>query len=781
MVDYKKNINDYAKQIKSMPNLIAGIRERATMYIGYIGNKGMMQLFKEVLNNAMDEVQKFDSPANTIWVEYIEKDRMVTVADNGRGIPFDLMYKVFTVGHTSSNFEKKKGEFVSGYNGIGVKAVTALSRIFTATSSLCKEYSPSGKPESRQLVFHEGIEESKVPKSIPNKENFQGTVIQFSPDPKVMGEVTTTCEDILEFVKLVLPLMNIGTTISFYGEKINGKIIELELVNKNGVVSFLDNLKFKRLIPYIYINKKTESIACEVAFTWDSDGLDMNEEVISFANMNHTISNNSSHVIGFLDGVSTYFRNYMNKIVLANNSKLSCVTNDIKSGLKAVVSIMILEPQFTGQSKEILANAEVIPFMKDAIMEGLDNWCKNNANDLQRLTKFFKDVANLRLKTDTTKIQMLKSNISVFNDLPSKYEKPSGKTNLEFILVEGDSAMSPCRVARDHTKQGLLPLRGKVKNAMTCSKEEFFKNEECKAIYTILDCGEGRRCDVNKCKFEKIIFLGDGDYDGLHIRNLLLKMFLVYYRPLVEAGRVYAAVPPLYSIPLKNGDRQYFTNKSDFVQYVYKTFSKSNIVKGSNGKKLSDEKVIDLLTDNINYVSDMDVLSKNHAIDPNLLEFIYSRILLDEKLNRIQKEAKKIYPYLDVKQDNGKMVLDGLVNNGVETVIFHESMLRDCKDSIAHYVINSDPNGYYLNDRKVSLFELMQEFNEYIPPRLTRYKGLGEMLASELAISTLHPDFNRTLIRYTTNDIEKEIQQIRETDSNMKSLLENVDIAGFDL
>jgi DNA gyrase/topoisomerase IV subunit B len=316
---------------------------------------------------------------------------------------------------------------------------------------------------------------------------------------------------------------------------------------------------------------------------------------------------------------------------------------------------------------------------------------------------------------------------------------------------------------------------------MTCSKEEFFKNEECKAIYTILDCGEGRRCDVNKCKFEKIIFLGDGDYDGLHIRNLLLKMFLVYYRPLVEAGRVYAAVPPLYSIPLKNGDRQYFTDKSDFVQYVYKTFSKSNVVKDSSGKKISDEKVVDLLTNNINYVSDMDVLSKNHAIDPNLLEFIYSRILLEEKLNRIQKEAKKIYPYLDIKQDNGKMVLDGLVNNGVETVIFHESMLKDCKDSIAHYVMNSDPNGYYLNDKKVSLFELMQEFNGYIPPRLTRYKGLGEMLASELAISTLHPDFNRTLIRYTTNDIEKEIQQIRETDSNMKSLLENVDIAGFDL
>ena len=723
MIDYKQSINEYSKKIKTFESNLAHIRTKPGMWIGYQDSRGFINMVREILQNGFDEIEKELSPANRLWVEYYEKDKMITITDNGRGIPFQDMYRIFGVGRTSSNYDKQKGEFSAGTNGFGSSITCALSKQFTVISYLCKEYSSIGKAEARIIEFHKGIPDYKESKIFPNKENFQGTRVEFIPDEEIIKNINTTCEDILNLINILLPLSKIGSKVDFHGEKINGKIIDLSLSNDLGISSFLYNKKFKPICSPIHIEKISDDMAIEVYFTWNLDGLDENESIISFANMCPTISANSTHVEAFLDTVTTYFRNYMNKIVLANNSKMSCISNDIKSGLKAVVTSKMLNAVFTGQAKEVLGSPEIKPFMKDAIIEGLDNWCKNNANDLQKLTKFFRDVASLRLKTDTTKIQMLKSNVSVFNDLPSKYEKPSGRTNLEFILVEGDSAMSPCRVARDHTKQGLLPLRGKVKNAMTCSKEEFFKNEECKAIYTILDCGEGRRCDVNKCKFEKIIFLGDGDYDGLHIRNLLLKMFLVYYRPLVEAGRVYAAVPPLYSIPLKNGDRQYFTDKSDFVQYVYKTFSKSNVVKDSSGKKISDEKVVDLLTNNINYVSDMDVLSKNHAIDPNLLEFIYSRMLLEEKLNRIQKEAKKIYPYLDIKQDNGKMVLDGLVNNGVETVIFHESMLKDCKDSIAHYVMNSDPNGYYLNDKKVSLFELMQEFNGYIPPRLTRYKG----------------------------------------------------------
>ena len=376
---------------------------------------------------------------------------------------------------------------------------------------------------------------------------------------------------------------------------------------------------------------------------------------------------------------------------------------------------------------------------------------------------------------------MQKSSISVFTGLPAKYDKPSGKDHLELIIVEGDSALGPCESARDHKRQGLFPVRGKVKNAMTCSKADFFKNEECKAIYTILACGAGRQCDPNKCPFEKIIFVSDGDIDGLHIRTLLLKMFLMYYRPLVEAGKVYTAITPLYSIKMKNNDRKFFIDDKDFVSYVFKTFSKENELRTSDNKPMKNDAVIKLLADNISYYELMGSLSKsNQAINPNVLEFIYSRLIKNIPIKTISKEVHKVYPYLDVKEYNGIVVGDGLVNDLVETAVFHEKMMDDCNTLILPFLENTDPNGYILNGQKVSLYQLMSAFHKYQPKSLTRYKGLGEMNPSELAISTIHPDYNRTLIRYTTEDIERDINEIRRIDSNMKELLEDIDTS-YDL
>ena len=361
--------------------------------------------------------------------------------------------------------------------------------------------------------------------------------------------------------------------------------------------------------------------------------------------------------------------------------------------------------------------------MRDAMKAGLEEWCRANGPHLEKLCKYFKDVGNLRVKTDTVKIQLQKNQVSVFSGLPSKYDKPTGKDHLELLIVEGDSALGPCLIARDYLRQGVMSVRGKVKNALTSSKKDFFNNEECKGIYTILACGEGRRCEPEKCPFEKIIFLSDADMDGLHIRTLLLKMFLTYYKPLVEAGRVYAAVPPLYSIPLKNDERQYFIDDEDFVRYIFKTFSKSNEVRDSNGKKISNDNIVHLLSANVDYYRTMNKLADNHAMDPNLLEFIYSRIIKEESVSRIAKESKKIYPYFSIEEDNGVIVGDGLINYNVETAIFHQNMLKDCEELIKPYLMNSDPNGYILNDKHVSLYQLMMEFNKYTPKNLTRYKG----------------------------------------------------------
>lgn len=776
MTDFKKNIQEYSKSIKTIKEFAKAVQQAPGMYIGSIGNKGFINCCRELLQNATDELQKIDSPCTEVWVEFYEDNHQFVVTDNGRGIPFKDMHRIYAEEHTSSNYVKTAGNYSSGRHGVGAKVTNALSEDFIVLSRICKQYSSTGKPMGLSMKFHEGIAENKSGTPYPNKENFQGTKVSFTPLERIMGKITVTCEEALGLIDIILPLLKIGAIINFKGVKKDGKEINIRRVNEYGIDTYLMNSQFKPVMNPIHLSNDNGTMRADISFTYDANGLDEQDTVYSFANMCPTISAGSTHAQAFVDALSNYFRNYMNKIYLGNKSKITTINSDIRAGLKAVVSVMHLEPIFAGQAKELLSNEDIKPFIKDLVDRGLDEWSRSNANDLQRLCKYFKDVGNLRMKTNSEKIQLTKTAVSVFTGLPSKYQKPSGKKNLELILVEGDSAMSPCREACDPTKQGIMPLRGKVSNAMTRSKKEFFNNEECKAIYTLLDCGEGRRCDVSKCKFDKIIFLGDADVDGLHIRTLLLKMFLVYYRPLVEAGRVYAAVPPLFAIKGSNGEaKEFFTDRSDFIRYVYTKFAKHNVIKSSTGTVLPTSKVVQLLNDNIDYLFNMNVLSQNYAIEPNLLEFLYSLILNQLPIASIKKELKKQYKYLQVREENHILVVDGLANDKVQTAVFNQNMLNDCNERIARFIMRSDPNGYILNDVKVSLYRLMEEFNRYTPKGLQRFKGLGEMDAPELGISALHPEFNRTLIRYTTNDIIKEIEEIRRIDSDKSELLKDIE------
>lgn len=782
-MNYKNIIQNYGNEIKTIKDMMAHIRKRPTMYIGYVGNPGYINMIREVFQNACDEVEKNESPADRVYIKYEEKTNRCTVGDNGRGIPFNDMFRIFATMNTSSNYNKKGGEFSSGVNGVGSKVTNALSDEFTVVSQICKEYSPTGKAEGHIIEFHQGkcTDPKHIGKPYKNISNYQGTIVTFTPDETIMGKITVTCEDVLALVSQILPLMKIGAIVDFEGIRLDGTRFTHHMVNTDGILTFLKETKFKPLIDPIMITAGNDKVSANIAITWDANGLDENEYIRSFANMCPTINNGSTHVEAFVDALSNYFRVYMNKIVLNNNSKLKTINQDIRAGLKAVVSVMVLEPQFSGQAKEILGNVEVKPFIKELINDALSKWGKEHSTELQKLCKFFKDVGTLRMKAAGDKITLLKSTVSTLTGLPAKYQKPTGKKNLELILVEGDSAMAPCRTGCDPARQGLFPLRGKVKNAMTSTRKDFFSNEECKAIYTILGCGEGRKCDPSKCKFDKIIFLGDADPDGLHIRTLLLKMFIIYYRPLVEAGRVYAAEPPLYSIVLKNKERQYFIDKADYVQYVYKRFAKYNTVKTSKGKKMSDSQIIDLLCTNINYLVDMNILAQNYAIEPNLLELIYSMIVHKASYAAIRRAVSKAYRYVTVEVRNGIMVVSGLVKDNVQTAVFNNNMIKDCNERILSYIINTDEDGYILNDNHVSLYELMEAFDKFTPPNLTRYKGLGEMNPNELAVSTLHPDYNRTLIRYTTSDIERDIEEMRKVDANFNALLQGVDIAGFDI
>lgn len=735
MQDFKKNVAAYGKEIKTLSSFTEAVRKTPGQYIGYVGNKGFINMIREVLQNSMDELEKDKSPCTEIWTEYNEQDHTFICKDNGRGIPFNNMERIFTSEHTSSNFEKTGGEFSSGRHGVGAKVTNALSSEFFVDSYLCKELSPDGKAYHRRIEFYDGAPWKKGEISLPNKENWQGSKVEFRPCYEIMGKITVTCEDVMGLIDLLLPLMKIGAIINFKGTTLTGKSIKRRIVNEDGIYTFLFSQTTKPVAAPIRIfgMNKEMTMKADIAFTWAADELDNPEVVLSFGNMCPTISE-SIHVTAFLDAVANYFRVYMNKIFLGKNPKYTIQNSDVKSGLKAVVSAFHILPMFSGQAKEILSNADLGPFIKDLVRSGLDDWMKKNPADVQKVCNFIKNVALLRLRTSKEKIKLQAKSTSVFTGLPSKYIKPSGKKDLELFLVEGDSALGSCTTARDTNKQGIFPLRGKVANAMTTSKKKFFENEECKAIYTILDCGEGRTCDPDKCKFDKIIFMADADMDGLHIRTLLLKMFLVYYRPLVEAGKVYSAVPPLYGIAKKNKamrtikdyteNMQYFTTSVDFVKYVYKVFMKQNSVAHTDGKPFKQNELIDLLYKNYGYVDDLESLCKDYACNPHVMEYVYTMITHGVDFNKIKKAVKKKYPYLNTEMKNGILVVQGLAEEQIHTLIFNPNMLEDCAKRIGTY-INKDTTllNFKLNGSQVDLYQLMKALKKSEPPNLVHFKG----------------------------------------------------------
>lgn len=761
--EMKQNIMDYANQIQTIHDFMEAVRKTIGQYLGYTGNRGFMNMFREIFQNSVDERQKDSSPCTTIIVSYDERTLTTIVEDNGRGIPFDNIVRIFSEPHTSSNYEKKEGEFSSGRHGVGSKVTNAASSEFFVES-----YN-SILQEARRLEFYLGSPWDKGEVKIPYVKGKQGTKIEFRPSIEVMGEITVTCEDILGLILLLLPLLKIDTVIHFNGIKKDGTIIQEDLINEDGIITGLIQKTVSPLIKPIVISKVTGVMKAEIAFTYDSSSL-VQEDITSFSNFCPTVNNGSTHVSGFIDGLTTFFRNYMNKIYLKQGSKLTILNNDIKVGLKCIISAAHLEPIWTGQAKEILSNDDMHGFIKTMVMEYLEGWIKENPNELQRLCKLYKDVAEIRVKGDDSKLKLSKNyqTSALSQGLPSTYRKPNNKEDIELVILEGESALAPATNTRCHNRQGLYPIRGKFPNAMKKSTKDMLGNVEVNSILNIIGAGYGKNFDISKTNISKIIFLCDADPDASHIRCLLLIFLLMYCRPMVEDGRVYAAMPPLYGLELAKNKYKYFVNEIEFIKYVQKSFSKSNSIATIKGKTLSELEVVDLLHKNAEFVYHMNNIATTFALNPYLLELaLVNRNLKEKDFAKVIKGKNRFIQ--DVSMVNGSMVIKGLVDSKINTLIMNDKLITLC-DKVMEFLDNS-PNEYLLNGEPVSLYRIMSIFDTFKPDKLKRYKGLGEMNEEQLQETSLHPDMNRTLIRYTSEDIMKEIEQIRFIESNKNKLL----------
>lgn len=770
----RENILNYNEQIQTIASFVEAIRKTIGMYAGRRGNRGFKNIIREVFQNSIDEMIKHDSPCNWIRVYYSELDHQVTVEDNGRGIPFDNIIRVFTQQHTSSNYSKKPGEFSSGMNGVGAKVSNALSSKFIVESYVLGE--------GRRVEFYDGKPWDKGELKLATIPRPQGASITFWPSYECLGELTLTAEDVFCMIKVILSLTPIGSKVVFDYTRRDGSEHSETIVNEDGIITDLILKASEAVIKPIVLKRDVlgEQMRAELAFTFDFASFG-GEDVTSFANFCPTES--GTHVDGLVDGIVTFFRNYMNKIYLVNNNKISVNASDIKGGLKAVIAVAHIDPIFSGQAKEVLNNEDMAVFVKTLVMDGLNDWVKQNPNDLQKLCKCFKDIAEVRLKSETERVNIQKNYVKRSNGDPAKFVR-SLKTKTELIIVEGDSALGTTRngVNKDH--QAIFPIRGKLPNALETTKAKFLANEEVAALIQIITNGTmkvGRAFNIDDCPWQYIIFCADADPDGCHIDSLLLYFIMMYMPALITAGRIYRAVPPLYTAVVGK-NKLYFTNNVDLTIYVQNAFIKDNVLCTTDGRKLTKNEITDIFVNLDKYIYFLDRVAMNFALNPTVLEFFLFN--LDKPFSELKKLAKKEYRFLEhiapfeLVNDcpTGRWLHDGRIQN------LHLSplMINQCQDVLE--MIQSVKYKYYmLNGEIVSLYVLMQSFESKKPKNIRRNKGLGEMNTKELSESTLSPTSSRALIRYTMEEAQEQIERIRYLNSDKSSLLKNIKIRAEDL
>jgi len=745
------------KKIQIIDDPVEAVRKLPDVYIGALGNAGFLNMYREIVQNSLDEIIKGNTLDKNIIISFDERSHTCIIEDNGQGIEINMLVPVFSVLHSSSNYDKKEGsgEYSSGKNGMGATITNYLSKFFVVES-----YRPDGT--AGKVEFEEGRINSKGLQTIKPKKDKHGLITSFCPS-NMMGQITVTVDEIQNLTWLITHLCRPGTRVLFNAIDSMGRTRKVVIENKNGILELMDSICEKKVFNPIYFTEDNGTMKAEVLFSYDIANMD-DPKILGFANMCPTSA--GTHIDGFLDAIIKYFRDYMNKIYLVNNKKLQVNAQDIRTGLRAVISIFHVNPMFTGQSKEIFSKEDMKPYIYNVTLKALENWAQSSPNELQKICKYLKEVCEIRMKSDNEKIKMSdKYTASVVSGMPAKYKKPNGKGPFEFWIVEGDSCASAMENNRDKATQSVFPIRGKIINAFTTPTKRFFENEEVASIFKI--CGYNgyqKKFDPEQFKPSKVVIAADGDADGSHIQCLVFGLFLRYLPFVIEQGKLYAANPPLYGVSVGKNKMKFFENNIAYVEYVQSVFCKENVVADIKNKAYSKQQITKILYDNIDYIKYMNHVCSTYAIDHSLMEFILYNLDLGIDSAKFKTAIEKQFKFVKVSKENGVIILRGLVGSRFQTVFCNQRMFADCARLID--MINNSDKFYMVNGQKMTLLGLMNLFNEFEPKNLTRYKGLGEMPPKMLGESTVLPGMGRTLKQYTIEDCKKELKYFTELQSD---------------
>ncbi|MFZ3172607.1 MAG: DNA topoisomerase (ATP-hydrolyzing) subunit B [Carboxydocellales bacterium] len=556
-----------ANQIQVLEGLEA-VRKRPGMYIGSTSSRGLHHLVYEVVDNSIDEA--LAGYCDKIEV-IISKDNSITVTDNGRGIPVDIQPQmgipavevVLTVLHAGGKFGGEGYKVSGGLHGVGVSVVNALSEVL--------EVEVKRNGNIYQQRYERGFPVT-VLKVIGKAEN-TGTKIYFKPDYEIFEELEYNFETLSQRLR-ELSFLNKGLKIIIRDER-SGE--EAVFQHEGGIVDFVKYVNRNKDVihnPPIYFENNKEGLQVEICLQYNEG---YTENIFSFAN-NINTHEGGTHESGFKTALTRVINDYArkNNILKENENNLS--GEDIREGIIAVISVKVRDPQFEGQTKTKLGNSEIRGLVDSAVGEGMGIFLEENPSVGRKVIE--KAVSAARAREAARKARELTRRKSALEStsLPGKLADCSSKdpAESELYLVEGDSAGGSAKQGRDRKFQAILPLRGKIINVEKARLDKILGNEEIRAMITAMGTGIGDDYDIGKARYHRLIIMTDADVDGSHIRTLLLTFFYRYMRPLIEAGYVYIAQPPLYLVK-KGKELNYLYNDHELEMLLAKIGRDVNI------------------------------------------------------------------------------------------------------------------------------------------------------------------------------------------------------------
>jgi len=563
--DITVNGNYGAAQIQVLEGLEA-VRKRPGMYIGSTSARGLHHLVYEVVDNSIDEA--LAGHCNKVDIT-ICHDNSIIVSDNGRGIPVGMhetgkpaVEVVLTILHAGGKFGGGGYKVSGGLHGVGISVVNALS------SYLEVEVKQNGKIHN--IRFERGYTARQL--EVIGETQDTGTKVTFKPDTEIFEETVYNFDTIKQRMR-EMAFLNKGITITLKDERTN---VEEIFFYEGGICSFVEYLNKTKTVLHaapIYVFGSKDTSIVEIALQYNESYV---ENIFSFVN-NINTQEGGTHLSGFKIALTRTVNDYARKFNVLKENDENLSGEDVREGLTAVISLKLEEPQFEGQTKTKLGNSEVRGIVDSIVSDKISEFFEENPAVTKKIIE--KSVMSARARDAARKARELtrRKNALEISALPGKLADCSMKDPMqtEIYLVEGDSAGGSAKQGRDRRFQAILPLRGKILNVEKARLDKILNNEEIRIMITAFGNGIAEDFDLEKSRYGKIIIMTDADVDGAHIRTLLLTFFYRYMKPLIEAGRIYIAQPPLYLV--KKGRESWYLYSDDEMAKLLARIGKDNI------------------------------------------------------------------------------------------------------------------------------------------------------------------------------------------------------------